>query len=309
MAEEENMTDEMSFRNGTSQPVPSSSVLPGQSGPSPSIGRTLYPNLHLGLFNIERRLGKGKFGSVYLAWHPQSRCKYALKVMMKKEIIEAGAKTPVQREIEVHSTLQHPSILGFHGWFYDSERIVLILEYAALGMLYSYLKEAGWFTEREASKYIVQVVQSLIYLHDRDIIHRDIKPENLLLTANDELKLADFGHSVHSPKNRRTTICGTPDYMPPEMFQPSTGHTKAVDQWALGVLTYELLTGQPPFGTKGSCDLSTRIINGDMRPFPAGWVSSEGRNFVASLLVVDPSKRLPLKDVLTHPWIVQNRVP
>ncbi|KAI0818273.1 Pkinase-domain-containing protein [Xylaria sp. FL0064] len=280
------MADEAAFWNSLS--------------PSPN------PNLHFGWFNPVKILGRGALGDVLLALHPPTGGRYALKVMKKKGITRAGAKEYVKREIEVHGTLQHPNILRFEAWFHDAEHVVMILEFAALGMLYSYLPEVSFFLEPEAARYIVQVTRSLIYLHERDIMHRDIKPENLLLTENDELKLADFGHSVHSPENRSTDVCGTPDYMAPEMFSPTQEHTKAVDQWALGVLTYELLTGEHPFRGSEPDDPSTRIINGDMRPICADWVSQEAKNFIKALLVVDPSERLPLRNVLTHPWITNN---
>ncbi|KAI1346159.1 Pkinase-domain-containing protein [Xylaria sp. FL0043] len=263
-------------------------------------------NLHLGWFDPVRILGRGALGDVWLALHVPTGRTYALKVMKKRAITRAGAREYVKREIEVHGSLQHPNILGFEAWFHDARDVVMILEFAALGMLYSYLPEVGFFLESEAARYIVEVTRSLMYLHERDIMHRDVKLENLLLTKDEELKLADFGHSVHSPENRSTDVCGTPDYMAPEMFSPSREHTNAVDQWALGVLAYELVTGEHPFRGSAPDDPSTRIINGDMRPICAGWVSREARNFIKALLVVDPSQRLPLRDVLTHPWIVNN---
>ncbi|KAI0903616.1 serine/threonine-protein kinase [Ustulina deusta] len=285
--------------------APSSQVAPlRNAGNSADRSPPFYPKLHLGFFEIGKALGKGKFGRVYLARHRESGYICALKVLNKDEITHEGAEKHVRREIEVHSNLRHPGVLAFYGWFHDSRRIFLILEYAAGGELYKVLQREGRFSERRAAKYIAQVALSLIYLHGKNVMHRDMKPENILLGLHGELKLSDFGYSVYSPSNRRETLCGTLDYLPPEMIQSrNPSYTRAVDQWTLGVLTYEFLTGEAPFEDSMAIT-KMRIIKRDMKPLPA-FISSEAKAFVNSLLVVDPSERLPIKDVLSHPWIVK----
>ncbi|KAI0407530.1 serine/threonine-protein kinase [Xylaria palmicola] len=270
----------------------------------------VHKALHLGMFEIGRPLGKGKFGRVYLARHRKSGYICALKMLKKEEITREKAEIHVRREIEVHGNLRHPGILGFYGWFHDSRRIFLVLEYAAGGELFKILQRQGHFSELRAAQYIAQVASSLIYLHSKNVMHRDMKPENILVGLYGELKLADFGYSVHAPSNRRDTLCGTLDYLPPEMIPPEKirstqqSYTKAVDQWTLGVLTYEFLTGEAPFEDSVAMT-QRRIAKGDMKPLPSR-LSLEAKGFVHSLLVLNPSKRLPLKDVLEHPWIVKN---
>ncbi|KAI1200943.1 serine/threonine-protein kinase [Nemania serpens] len=286
----------------TSSKIPPSRVANGVPGSA----ATTHVELHLGLFEIGKPLGKGKFGRVYLAKHRQSGYICALKVLKKDEIVREGAEVHVRREIEVHSNLRHPGVLGFYGWFHDAHRIFLILEYAAGGELYKTLQREGRFSERRAAKFVAQVALSLMYLHGKNVMHRDMKPENILLGLHGELKLADFGYSVHAPSNRRDTLCGTLDYLPPEMIGTrNPNYTNAVDQWTLGVLTYEFLAGVAPFEEDTAGKTHLRIRKGDMKPLPA-FISSEAKAFVNSLLVLDPSKRLPLKDVLDHPWIVKN---
>lgn len=124
------------------------------------------------------------------------------------------------------------------GFFHDEQRIYLILEYAQGGTLFNALKREIRFDEKKSARYIRSLVSALIYLHARNVIHRDIKPENLLLGNDDQLKIADFGWSVHEPNSLRTTLCGTMDYLSPEMVQGKP-HSKTVDIWSLGVLTYE----------------------------------------------------------------------
>ncbi|KAI0546788.1 kinase-like protein [Xylaria curta] len=261
--------------------------------------------LHFGSFEIARPLGNGAFGQVYLARHRESGLICALKVL-NKESISDGKERHVRREIKIHSRLRHPGIIGFYGWFHDSSRIVLILEYAIGGELFKVLTREDHFSEQRAAKYVAQMAFSLSYLHDKHVMHRDIKPENILLGLHGELKLADFGYSVHAPDNRRETKCGTLDYMPPEMLvHGPVSYTNAVDLWALGVLTYEFLTGWTPFTDNTVAATRSRICKLDMEPLPAS-ISSEAKHFVHSLLVLDPPSRLSLKDVLDHPWIVEH---
>lgn len=170
----------------------------------------------------------------------------ALKCLYKKEIVESKVEKQIRREIEIQQNLRHPNILRLYGYFHDENRIFLMLEFAGKGEMYKQLTKYGRFSERRSSVYVDQMADALIYLHSKHVIHRDIKPENLLIGMNGELKIGDFGWSVHAPSNRRTTMCGTLDYLPPEMIEGKE-HSEKVDYWALGVLTFEFLCGKPPF--------------------------------------------------------------
>ncbi|KAF5900807.1 aurora kinase B-like, partial [Clarias magur] len=200
-------------------------------------------------FDIGRALGKGKFGSVYLARERQTKFILALKVLFKKQLEKAGVEHQLRREVEIQSHLRHPNILRLYGYFHDSARVYLILEFAPKGELYGELQRCRMFDDQRSATYIMELADALYYCHSKKVIHRDIKPENLLLGANGELKIADFGWSVHTPSSRRSTLCGTLDYLPPEMIEGKT-HDERVDLWSLGVLCYEFLVGNPPFETK-----------------------------------------------------------
>ncbi|KAJ7965910.1 Aurora kinase [Quillaja saponaria] len=258
-------------------------------------------------FDIGKPLGRGKFGHVYLAREKRSNHIVALKVLFKSQLQQSQVEHQLRREVEIQSHLRHPNILRLYGYFYDQKRVYLILEYAAKGELYKELQKCKYFSERRAATYVASLARALIYCHGKHVIHRDIKPENLLIGAQGELKIADFGWSVHT-FNRRRTMCGTLDYLPPEMVE-SVEHDASVDIWSLGVLCYEFLYGVPPFEAKEHSDTYRRIVQVDLKFPPKPIVSSAAKDLIAQMLVKDSSQRLPLHKLLEHPWIVQNAEP
>ena len=257
-------------------------------------------------FDIGKPLGKGKFGSVYLAREKKSKYIVALKVLHKTQLCASHVEHQLRREIEIQSHLRHPNILRLYGYFYDNTRVFLILEYAAMGELYKELQRQKRFSERRSATYIASLARALIYCHKKHVIHRDIKPENLLVGIKGELKIADFGWSVHAPNSRRQTLCGTLDYLPPEMVE-GRDHDYAVDVWSLGVLAYEFLVGTPPFEAEGHSETYKRILRVDLQ-FPS-YISENAKDLIRSLLVKEPASRIPLSRLLDHPWIKENASP
>ncbi|KAL2752816.1 hypothetical protein ACRALDRAFT_2044548 [Sodiomyces alcalophilus JCM 7366] len=270
---------------------------------------TIPRQFHLGMFEIGRPLGKGKFGRVYLARERTSGFICALKVLHKHELQQGGGvEKQVRREIEIQSNLRHPNILQLYGHFHDSKRVFLILEFAGKGELYKHLRREDRFPEWKAAQYIAQMASALRYLHRKHVIHRDIKPENILVGIHGEIKLSDFGWSVHAPNNRRKTMCGTLDYLPPEMVKPGGSdnyYNEKVDLWSLGVLTYEFLVGEAPF--EDTPVMTQRRIGRADMSVPS-FVSPEAKDLIKKLLVLDPEKRIPLEQIQTHPWILKHCV-
>ncbi|KAF2883047.1 hypothetical protein ILUMI_23124 [Ignelater luminosus] len=254
-------------------------------------------------FDIGRPLGKGKFGNVFLAREKKSKYIVALKVLFKDAILKSNCEHQVRREVEIQSHLRHPNILRMYGYFHDKDRVYLILEYAPKGACYKELmaSEGKRFSEERTANYIVQIADALKYCHSKKVIHRDIKPENLLIGQKGEIKMADFGWSVHAPSSRRTTLCGTLDYLSPEMVNGQT-HDEKVDLWSLGVLCYEFLVGKPPFESN-TYDETYRKISKAIIKFPTH-VSEGAQDLIKKLLVVNPNDRLDLDGVLNHPWIL-----
>lgn len=286
------------------RPTTNKKVVDGKENQNPSVGTCASTDSKkswcLTDFDIGKPLGRGKFGSVYLAREKNSKYIVALKVLFKSQLMKACVEHQLRREVEIQSHLKHPNILRLYGYFYDAKRVFLILEYAPQGELYKHLQKAGRFDEVKASTYISQLTSALDYCHSKKVIHRDIKPENLLLGHNGELKISDFGWSVHAPSSRRTTLCGTLDYLPPEMIEGRM-HDEKVDLWSVGVLCYEFLVGSPPFETQTHEDTYKLITQCKFR-YP-DYVTAGARDLISSLLKKPPSERLALKKILEHSWI------
>lgn len=198
----------------------------------------------------------------------------------------------------------HPNILRLFTWFHDDRRIYLALEVASKGELYKHLQSSpgGRFPEPRAAKYTYQVADALNYCHANNVIHRDLKPENLMLTNDDNIKLADFGLSAHTISNKRKTMCGTLDYLPPEMVDGKS-YDDSVDQWCLGILCFEFLVGNPPFDAPNTEIMYEKIRRLSIVYPP--FMSTKSKNLISQLLQKDCKSRIRLVDVMKHPWIAE----
>ena len=260
-------------------------------------------------FEIGKPLGEGKFGKVFLAREKNTKFVVALKMLNKKQLVDNGLEHQLRREVEIMANMRHPNILRLYGHFHDKTQIYLILEFAAQGELFKLLHdmdtddEPGTFDEERSAKYIYQLACALEYCHGKHVLHRDIKLENLLVGVKGELKLADFGWAVHTPKMRRKTFCGTLDYLSPEIVLSQTYNEK-VDAWALGILLFEFLTGEPPFLSDTQTKTFSRIMKAQP-DFPEH-ISDGARDVITKLLVKDPAQRMTLAQLKEHPWMKQH---
>jgi serine/threonine protein kinase len=189
------------------------------------------------------------------------------------------------------------------GHFHDKDKVYLILEYAAKGEMYKYLQLYHKFSEKQTAIFVASMANALNYLHQKHVIHRDIKPENLLLDHRGEIKISDFGWSVHA-SSRRTTLCGTLDYLPPEMVE-KRDHDHTVDLWCLGVLMYEFLIGTPPFLADDNKETFKKICRVELEFPPSANISLDAQDLIRKLLVKDPNKRIALSDVPRHPFVTK----
>ncbi|XP_047511163.1 aurora kinase B-like isoform X1 [Pieris napi] len=255
-------------------------------------------------FELGSALGQGKFGHVYAAREKETGLLVAIKTLFKSQIMHSRCEQQVLREIEIQSHLKHPNILRLLTWFHDERRIYLVVEYASGGELYRHLTNApnGRFPEHKAARYIYQVADAVDYCHRHHVIHRDIKPENILVTYSGDLKLADFGWSVHAPSEKRKTMCGTLDYLPPEMINRQV-YNVSVDHWCIGVLLYEFLVGKPPFESEEENQTYAKILAVDIK-FPSH-VPDGARDLICKLLRNSSDERLSLEGVKSHYWVKQ----
>ena len=254
-----------------------------------------------------RLLGKGGFAKCYEFTCSENKKIFAAKVVAKSGLVKSRAKQKLISEIKIHKSLHHPQIVVFEHYFEDTENVYILLEMCQNQTLNELLKRRKRLTEIEVQCYIVQLIKALKYLHSHRVIHMDLKLGNLFLTEKMELKVGDFGLAtkLDFEGERKRTVCGTPNYIAPEILDGKTGHSYEVDIWSLGVIIYTLIIGKPPFETR---DVKTtyKRIKMNAYTFPENAIISEAaKNLISQILVLDPAKRPTLDQILTHDFFNQ----
>ena len=247
-----------------------------------------------------RLLGKGGFAKCYEFTNMETKQVTAAKVIPKKSLVKSRAKQKLISEIKIHKSLHHPNIVNFEHYFEDSENVYLLIEICQNQTLNDLLKRRKKLTELEVQCYTIQIIKALKYLHSHRIIHRDLKLGNLFINEKMELKVGDFGLAtkLEFDGERKRTVCGTPNYIAPEILEGKTGHSFEVDVWSLGVIIYTLIIGKPPFETNNVKETYKRIKN-DNYSFPENALISEpSKELIQSILVLDPNKRPNLDQIL-----------
>jgi len=256
-------------------------------------------------FDLGPRLGGGTFGHVQLARERASKKVVALKVLKKRRVERLRAQRHVSRELSIQGHLRHPGIVRLHGFFWDASRIYMILERSSGGDLRQLLSghPARRLEDGQGARLSGQVASAIAYCHALHVMHRDVKPENILLSQDGKrAKLADFGWAVHHgcSEERRWTLCGTLDYLAPEMVHGTCGHSFGVDDWALGVLIFEMLVGALPFSAPSQQETCHLILAASPQfPPHLAWGP---RELIAGLLRQDPCKRMRSGVAAEHTW-------
>ncbi|EEC15897.1 serine/threonine protein kinase, putative, partial [Ixodes scapularis] len=279
-------------------------IAPGGKHETSNFSRSA-PDWSLSDFEIGRPLGKGKFGNVYLAREKKSKFVIALKVMFKSQLEANYVKHQLRREIEIQSHLRHPHVLRLFGYFHDDVRVYLILEYAPGGELFKELTKEKKLDDKKAATFNV-----LVSWHSLAFCYLNRVQDNIFHVYSNYRMYATLScllvlKLIIVPLifRRRDTMCGTMDYLPPEMVENSV-YDERVDLWAVGVLTYELLVGHPPFEAKTASETYARIRKVDLR-FPTH-LCSGAKDLISRLLRKQPEERATLDEVLAHPWIQEN---
>jgi len=237
---------------------------------------------------LRQVLGEGSFGVVRIALHKPTNKAYALKALHKGHLISTNQIKNTINEKNIMQQCHHPLILKCYATFNQKTHINLLLGLALGGELFTRMQRVGVLKPKEAAIYVAMVASALGFLSDRKIAHRDLKLENLLLDDVGYLKLVDFGFAKVI-ESRSFTFCGTPDYLAPEILAHQ-GHNYAVDWWALGVLTYEMLHGEPPFMEDDQMRTFKRISQNSYSIDPS--LDPAATELIRRLLQTTPSKRL-----------------
>jgi polo-like kinase 1 len=255
-------------------------------------------------------LGKGGFATCYEVTDMEKNRILAAKIVSKASLTKKRALEKLLAEIKIHKSLQHEYIVHFEHVFEDKENVYILLEICPNQTLKELLKKQKRFTEPECATFMVQTILAIKYLHSKKIIHRDLKLGNLLIGKMNEIKVADFGLAakIEQDGERRRTICGTPNYIAPEVLDKKLGHSYEVDVWSIGVICYTLLIGRPPFETNDTKTTYRKILKANYA-FPSNVIISENaKDLIKKILILDPAKRPTLDEVLEHPFIKQNSV-
>lgn len=269
------------------------------------------------------RLGDGGFCEVfkakdllnnrYVAIKRVDRSKKSFSKYTPREV-EKKVKKLMHREADIMQALNHPNLIKFYEMVENDDEIFISMQLADGGELFDRIVKKGKFTEKDAAGIVAQVISAVTYMHDKGYVHRDIKPENILFENSSEdakIYIADFGLS-RDIEDKMLTNCGTVDYSAPELLKSKLtkcGYGPEIDNWSIGVVTYILLSGYPPFysSNQDDAEIKKQIMSGSFHFHHPHWdnISKDAKSFVSGLLTINPSERLSLNQALEHPWIKQ----
>ncbi|KAM9705394.1 calcium/calmodulin-dependent protein kinase type 1D-like isoform 1-T1 [Menidia menidia] len=258
------------------------------------------------IFYFKEVLGTGAFSEVVLAQEKLTSRMFAVKCIPKKAL--KGKESSIENEIAVLRRIKHENIVALEDIYESPDHLYLIMQLVSGGELFDRIVEKGFYTEKDASTLIRQVLDAVNYLHSMGIVHRDLKPENLLyFNPQDESKImiSDFGLSkMEGSGDVMSTACGTPGYVAPEVLAQKP-YSKAVDCWSIGVIAYILLCGYPPFYDENDSKLFEQILKADYEFDAPYWddISDSAKDFISWLMEKDPAKRFTCEQALKHPWI------
>ena len=262
----------------------------------------------LGNYLIKKTLGKGTFGKVKLGIYMPTQEKVAIKILEKSRIIEKDDEIRVKREFEMLTLFSHPNVILVAEIFESAGSFYSVMEYCEGGELFNYIVRNRRLSQNEAAFFYYQLINGLEYIHSLGIVHRDLKPENLLLTKDHILKIIDFGLSNYfktEQKNLLVTPCGSPCYASPEMVAGKKYNGFKIDIWSTGIILYAMLCGYLPFEDKDNDILFEKILECKLI-FPK-YISKLGKSLIEKILVIDPNKRITIKEIKKHPFYLKGK--
>ncbi len=250
-------------------------------------------------------LGSGTFGQVYLAQNKIDHKYYAIKHMEKNRLSQClSSLNTIYNEIDIQSRITHPNIIKILNVIETKKSFDLILEYANCGNLFHYIRRNKGLSEEQSFKYFIQVSNAIYFLQKNNLIHRDLKPENILLIDYNIIKLCDFGWCVELSSKKRSTYCGTTEYMAPEIVTQNN-YDKSIDVWSLGILLYELIHGYSPFRAIKQKNNDNEIIE-NIKIHNLQFdkcISNECKELIKGLLHEDVNKRFKIEDIFKSKFV------
>uniref|UniRef100_A0A8C7KC27 non-specific serine/threonine protein kinase n=1 Tax=Oncorhynchus kisutch TaxID=8019 RepID=A0A8C7KC27_ONCKI len=254
---------------------------------------------HIGNYRLLKTIGKGNFAKVKLARHVLTGKEVAVKIIDKTQLNSSSLQKCCLDWIELSALF---SVVKLFEVIETEKTLYLIMEYASGGEVFDYLVAHGRMKEKEARAKFRQIVSAVQYCHQKCIVHRDLKAENLLLDADMNIKIADFGFSNEfTMGNKLDTFCGSPPYAAPELFQGKKYDGPEVDVWSLGVILYTLVSGSLPFDGQNLKELRERVLRGKYRiPF---YMSTDCENLLKKFLILNPTKRGSLEQIMKDRWM------
>lgn len=251
---------------------------------------------------LRGEIGKGAFSIVKLAQHEENKRYFACKIVPKSRLSTNHLKRRFEDEIRINRQMHHPGIVGLTDLKKDENNYYVFMEFCSKGELFSHIVENNRLDEEDSAIKIYQILDTLDYIHKMNVVHRDLKPENVLIDANGNLKISDFGLSKFLGQDGLTkTPCGSPCYASPECISGKPYDGKASDIWSTGVILYAMLTGQLPWTKRNQQQLFEQIKRGEYT-IP-NFVSSTASDFIRGLMTVDCKERLTIKKAMEHPFL------
>nr|CDS33501.1 long chain fatty acid coenzyme A ligase 5 [Hymenolepis microstoma] len=259
--------------------------------------------VRIGDYIIGETLGSGTFGKVKVGIHKSTGVQVAVKIVNRDKIKALDVAGKLRREIQNLWLFRHPHIIKLYQVISTPTDIFMIMEYVSGGELFDFIVKSGKISEKDARKFFQQIISGVDYCHRHKVVHRDLKPENLLLDANHNVKIADFGLSnIMQDGEFLRTSCGSPNYAAPEVISGKLYAGPEVDVWSCGVILYALLCGTLPFDEEHIPTLFKKIKAGYFH-MPE-WLGASVRDLLKKMLTVDPIKRISIDDIRRHPWFV-----
>ncbi|CAG5131776.1 unnamed protein product [Candidula unifasciata] len=256
--------------------------------------------IRVGFYDIERTIGKGNFAVVKLAKHRITKTEVAIKIIDKTQLDEVNLKK-VYREVQIMKLISHHHIIKLYQVMETKNMLYLVSEYAPKGEIFDYIAQHGRMTETDARNKFCQIIAAVEYCHNRHIVHRDLKAENLLLDANMNIKIADFGFgNFFEPNELLATWCGSPPYAAPEVYEGKKYLGPQIDIWSLGVVLYVLVCGALPFD---GANFQTSNTHSN---FAIHGYYTDCEHLIRRMLMLDPAKRYNIAQIRAHRWMQSN---